>query len=96
MSSPHRHLLEYAKEMSGEVALEAAHRLALTLAFRDPPVDVDNRLSVNFLSGDDDLMQGTVEPAVPAVIEAPAHYLARGGRDGCNSCESGGGSLEPG
>ena len=65
--------------MAGEVAFEAAGRLAAAFAFLGASVDVGDRVRVGSAAGDDDHVQGPVELAVAAAVEAVADRLAGGG-----------------
>ncbi len=71
-SRQRRAVLEESVEIAGEVALEAASGFAAALAFLDAPVDVCDRGGVGVASGDQDHVQGAVEPTVAAAVEAVA------------------------
>src|SRR5687767_4777951 len=79
--------------MAGEVALETADRLAHALALASAPFDVGDRLGVALAPGDDDRVQGTVELAIAAGVEAVAQRLTRGGGDGSAGAQAGEGRL---
>jgi len=70
-----RSVFEEPVEATGEVALETADRFASTLAFLDATVDVGDRLRVCSTSGDEDHVQGSVEPAIAAAVESVADCL---------------------
>ena len=65
--------------MAGEVALEAADRLARSLAFACAAADVGDRVPVVFAACEHDRVQGAVELAVSAAVKSVADRLARRG-----------------
>jgi hypothetical protein len=88
LSSRQRRVFEESVEVSGEVALEAAGGLAASFSFLDSAFDVVGGRSVRSASGNDDLVEGSVELSVAAAVEAVADRLAGGGRDRGGACES--------
>jgi hypothetical protein len=97
MSSGHSCPLEYAIDVAGEVALEAADRLADALALAGLACDVGDRGRMALSATDDDRVQGAVQLTVSAGVEPVADGLAGAGgnRRGCAeageaaSCERG-------
>jgi len=81
VSSRHRSLLEDPKEVSRDVALEGADRLALALAFTSSTLDVGDRPRIVLAPCDHDLVQDVVELAVTAAVAPMTDGLARRGRD---------------
>ena len=88
LSSRSRRVLEEPVEVAGEVALEATGCFASGLPFLGSPVDVVDCRLVPAASGDDDLVEGAVEFAVAASVEAVADGLAGGGGDRCGAGEA--------
>jgi hypothetical protein len=82
-------VFEEAVEAAGEVALEAADGFAVSLAFADASVDVVDRGRVGSAPGDEDVVEGAVQLAVAAAVEAVSDGLAGGGGDRCCARESG-------
>ena len=82
-------VLEEPVEVAGEVALEAAGGFAAGFAFAGAPFDVGDRGWVCSASGDEDLVEGAVELAVAAAVEAVADRLAGGGGDRGDAGETG-------
>jgi predicted component of type VI protein secretion system len=76
-----RSVFEESVEVAGEVALEAAGRFAVALAFSDATLDVGDRRRVRATSGDEDHVQCAVESAIAAAVEPVADRLAGGGGD---------------
>jgi len=68
--------LEQSVKAAGEVALEAAVCFAATLAVSDSSIDVGDRRRMRASAGDEDHVQGAVELAVAAAVEAVADRLA--------------------
>src|SRR6266542_6057752 len=87
LSSRQRRVFEEPVEVSGEVALEAAGGLAAAFAFLDSTLDVVDGRSVGSASGNDDLVECSVELSVAAAVEPVADRLA-GGRDRGGAGES--------
>src|SRR6266545_3202291 len=88
LSSRQRRVFEEPVEVSGEVALEAAGGLAAAFAFLDSTLDVVDGRSVGSASGNDDLVECSVELSVAAAVEPVADRLAGRGRDRGGACES--------
>lgn len=66
---------------AGEVAFEAAHRLAVALALGTLAGQVGTGLGVKSRSSQRDHVQGVVELAIATAVQAMALCLARRGRD---------------
>src|SRR6266542_2841675 len=86
LSSRQRRVFEEPVEISGEVALEAAGGLAAAFPLLDSALDVVDGRSVCSASGDDDLVEWSVELSVVAAgracwraarSPAPAHVPRR-------------------
>src|SRR3954451_12213870 len=73
--------LEQVPDAAGEVALEAAHRFQAGLAFGALASDVVLGLGVASGPGERDPVDGGVDLAVAAAVEAVAVGLARADRD---------------
>src|SRR5215211_55920 len=73
--------LQEVPDAAGEVALEAADRLAGALAFAAASLDVVAGLRVAAGAGDDDAVQRRVDLAVAALVESVALRVARAGGD---------------
>jgi hypothetical protein len=69
-------MFEQSVKAAGEVALEAAVCFASTLAVADASVHIGDRRLVCASAGDEDHVQGAVELAVAAAVEAVADRLA--------------------
>jgi hypothetical protein len=89
MSSGHSRPLEYTVDVPGEVALEAADRLADALALAGLALDVGDRRRVALSAADDDRVQGAVELPVPAGVEPVTDGLAGAGWDRRGCAEAG-------
>src|SRR6266571_5223152 len=89
LSSRQRRVFEEPVEVSGEVTLEAAGGLAAAFPFLDSTLDVVDGRSVCSASGNDDLVEGSVELSIVAAVEPVADRLAGRSRDR-------GGAGEPG
>src|SRR3954449_2846861 len=74
--------LEEVPDAAGEVALEAADGFAAGLAFGLSAGEIGGALGVQAALGDGQAMQGAVDLAVAAVIEAVALRSPGGSRDG--------------
>ena len=72
--------------MAGEVALEAADRLAGGLALAAAPGDVVAGGLMAAGAGDDDAVQRGVDLSVAALVEPLALDVARAGRDWRDAC----------
>ncbi len=68
-------------DLAGDVALEAAHDLALRFAFASPPLGVGAGAVAVAKPADGDQVQRAVGLTVAARVEAMTGGLARGGRD---------------
>src|SRR6266496_4298117 len=88
LSSRQRRVFEEPVEISGEVALEAAGGLAAAFPFLDSALDVVDGRSVCSASGNDDLVECSVELSVAAAVEA-VDRLAGGCRDRGDAGEPG-------
>ncbi len=75
-------------EVSGEVALEAAGGLAAAFPFLDSTLDVVDGRLVCSASGNDDLVECSVELSVAAAVEPVPDRLAGRGRDWGGAGES--------
>src|SRR5919204_3955059 len=76
LSSRQRRGLEEPVEVSGEVAFEAAGGLAAAFPFLESSFDVVDGRSVCSASGNDDLVECSVELSVAAAVEPVADRLA--------------------
>src|SRR6266568_3178233 len=88
-SSRQRRVFEESVEVAGEVAFEAAGGLAAALSFAGSTLDVVDGRSVCSASGNDDLVECSVELSVAAAVEAVADRLAGGCRDRGDAGEPG-------
>ena len=79
--------------MGGEVAFEAADGFAHAFPFACAAGDVGDRFWVVFAPADGDGVEGAVELAVSARVEAVADGLAGGGGDGGCGGEAGEGGF---
>jgi hypothetical protein len=79
--------------VAGEEAFEAADGFAEGFAFADSPVDVGVCGLVAFAAVDDDGVEGSVELAVAAAVEAVADGLAGAGGYRWGAGEAGEGGL---
>src|SRR6266508_6913415 len=86
-------MLEQSVEAAGEVALEAAVCFAATFAVADASIDVGDRRLVCASAGDEDHVQGAVELAIAAAVEAVADRLSRRSGDRCAASEASEGGL---
>ena len=73
--------------MAGEVAFEAADGFAAGLALAGAPLDVGGCWRVDRAADHDDRVEGAVELAVAAAVEAVADRLAGLGWDRCAAGE---------
>src|SRR5918992_2781373 len=96
MSSSLWRCLEQAEEVAGEVALEAADRLAHALALGSAPLDVSDRGRVVLASREDDCVQCAVELAVAAGVEPVSADEAGGCGDRSGAGEAGEGGVPAG
>jgi hypothetical protein len=62
--------------VAGEEAFEAAHRVAHCFAFGESPLAVGDRWRVVFAAAEDDRVEGAVELAITAAVEAVTDELA--------------------
>src|SRR5215208_7547410 len=69
----------HAVDLPGEVALEAAYDLSLTLALLCAPRDVFLRATISAHPGQTDHVQRTVGLPVATAVETVPHDLAEGG-----------------
>src|SRR3954447_7401825 len=83
--------LEQVPDAAGEVALEAADGFAAGLAVGLPARGGGGRFGVDAAFGDREAVQGAVELAVAAAVEAVALGSSGGGGDRCRA--SGAGEL---
>src|SRR5262245_42090757 len=88
-STCRRACFEQTEEVAGEVALEAADRLAHALALAGLALDVADRRRVVLAAADDDRVQRAVELPVAAGIEPVAEDPAGGGGDRRGAGEAG-------
>ena len=79
--------------MAGEVAFEGADGFAYAFPLACAAGDVGDRFWVVFLPADGDCVEGAVELAVAAGVEAVADGLAGGGGDGGGGGEAGEGGF---
>src|SRR6266550_7614684 len=92
-------VLHESVEAAGVVAFERADRFAFGLAFADSTLDVSDRALVASAAREHDCVQGAVELAVAAAVEAVADGFAGATGDrGCagEACEGGFGSEAAG
>jgi hypothetical protein len=82
-------LIEQTEESASQVALEAAADLAIALALLATVGHVGQRLRVVQHAAEGDRVQGSVELAVAAPVEAVTDDLARGSFDGCHASQAG-------
>jgi hypothetical protein len=74
--------LEQVPVLAGEVAFEAADRLASGLALAGSTFDVVVGGLMAAGARDDDAVQRGIDPAIAAAVQALAPAVARAGRDG--------------
>src|SRR5829696_6321852 len=86
---------QYAIDLPGYVALEAADNLSLALALLCAPRDVFLRATISSHPSQTDHVQRTVGLPVAAAVETVAYYLSRGGFHGRDSAQTGEGGLAP-
>jgi hypothetical protein len=85
--------LEESVEVAGEVALEAADRVAAGLAVVLAALEVGDRGGVVLAAAEQDGVEGAVELAVAAAVESVADGLAGAGRDRGGAGEASEGGL---
>src|ERR687897_2971852 len=86
---------QYAIDLPGYIALEAADDLWLALAFRRAPRDVLLGATISSHPSQTDHVQRTVSVPVAAAVEPMPDNLARGSFDGRDPAQAGEGSLAP-
>ena len=72
MSTCRRCCLQLSEEGAGEVAFEAADGVAFGFSFAEAAADVGLRFGVDSFAAEDDRVEGAVELAVVAAVEAVA------------------------
>src|SRR5829696_686735 len=84
---------QYAIDLPGYIALEAADDLSLALALRRAPRDVLLGATIPAHPSQTDHVQRTVSVPVAAAVETMPDNLARGSFDGRDPAQAGEGSL---
>ena len=80
-------------DLTGEVALDAAHNLGFGQAFLGPPFDIGTGAGTEPHPDDNGQVQRLVGVAVAAAVQPVPAGLAGAGRDGGDSAQVGEGSL---
>src|SRR5215203_3342607 len=86
---------QYAIDLPGYIALEAADDLSLALALLCAPPDVLLGATISAHPSQTDHVQRTVGVPVAAAVETMPDNLARGSFDGRDPAQAGEGSLTP-